>query len=202
MLMGYIPTWSLISNGMEFIKDSSVAQMEVESLNLVGLPHEIKGTSSFRMQYNPATLEDSSSTANYVEHRGLGSQIPTYHYTYTETGPITIPVVITDAYDGPPHASKDIMGNTVFKDFENLYDVVNWFRNLTHKIEAWGNPPFARISLGKWNKFGVVEEISKVRIIDMYKNGDPKIINFSFTLQPDVMVVSGDRSFYEVSGKV
>lgn len=217
--MGYIPTFSLISPGdLDFIHDSSFAQMQVEALNLVGLPYEIKGVPTFRMQYNPRVLEDSASSANYVEHRGLGSQIPTYHYTYTETGPITIPVVITDSYDGPPHATKSnsggiiggVLGNAtggiiggssseiVYNDFENLLDVVNWFKNLTHKVEAWGTPPFTRISLGKWNKFGVVTEITKPRIVSMYKNGDPRIIEFSFTIQSNVMVVTSDQAFFEV----
>ncbi len=199
MLSGYIPTWSLFGDGdLDFIHDSSMARMEVEALNLVGLPYEIKGVSTFRMQYNPRIIEDSSSSANYVEHRGLGSQIPTYHYTYTETGPITIPVVITDSYDGPPHATKDGMGNIIYNDFDGLLSVVNWFKNLTHKVEAWKKPPFARMSLGKWNRFGVITEISKPRMLSFYKNGELRIVEFSFTLMPDVMVVTDDQSFYEV----
>jgi len=219
MLMGYIPSFSLFGDGdLTFVKDKSIAMMEVEALNLVGKPYEIKGVSKFRMQYNPNIIEDSASTAVYAQHRGLGSQVPTYHYTYSETGPITIPVICTDSYDGPPHSTRSttsgllsgllgqatggVLGGTtseiVYKDFENLLDVTNWFRNLTHPVDIYKKPPFVRVSFGKWNRFGVVTEVTSPRFLSFYKNGDPRIVELSFTLVPDVMVIAGDKSFYEI----
>jgi len=201
MFSGYIPTQNLLGlEGMELWQGVEVAQFVVEPFNLVGEPYAVKGIEQFRMQHNPSSIKDSEAIANYAEHRGLGSRQATLHYTYSDDmRPFDIPFVIDDTYEGPPHATTDTSGNIVFNDFGDLFDVVSWFKNLTHPIEDWRHPPYVRVSFGRWSRYGVVTNVAQPNFVKFYRNGDPMIVEMSFTLRPTTFDIGGQKAFYEVS---
>ena len=198
MFSGYIPTSNLFSsNNLQYLRDPSRAIMKIQVFNLVGAPHTIKGLQEFRLQNTPEILNDPEVSAVYSEHTGLGLTRPTLHYTHGETGPIDIPFIISDAFEGPPHATRDFFGNLVVKDFENLFEVVSWLKALTSPVSEWKKPPFVRMSYGRWSQFGVLLS-EKTDWISMYPNGTPRIGRVHLTLKPDVVVITDQKSFFEV----
>jgi hypothetical protein len=198
MFSGYIPTSSLLStNNLEQYRDNSVAYMKIYVFDLTGSPYPVKGVDTFTVQHNPAMIEEPEIKANYASHTGLGRVQEQIHYLNTTSSPVSFQLIITDAYEGPPHSSVDGDGNIIRQDFNNLLEVSSFFKGLTTPPAEWGKPPFVRVALGGSSVFGVITSV-RTTWLKMYKNGIPMIGRIDFTVKPDVLDSSQEVAFYEV----
>ncbi len=198
LFSGYIPTSNLFSSeDLSYFNDPSHAVMKIQAFNLIGAPHSIKGVQEFRLQHVPEFLHDSEISANYAEHTGLGLTRKSLHYLHTTGAPVEISFIMSDAFEGPPHATRDYLGNIIYNDFQNLWEVASWFKALTSPVVDWKKPPYVRASFGRWSQFGVIYAVNS-EWIHCYGNGDPHIARVSFTLQPDGIVVTDQQSFFSV----
>lgn len=200
MFSGYIPTSFLLSSdNLKQYQDASVAVMKIQPFNLVGSPFPIKGITEFRLQHVPDTLTGAEEDANYASHTGLGMTRETLHYVNTTSQPIPIEFYVHDSYEGPPHSTTDTDGNIVYQDFQNLHEVDSWLSALTHPVNEWKKPPFVMVSFGRWGVWGVVIKKYPTQWIKTYPNGDAMIAKMGIVVKPDPILVTRDRSFFEVN---
>ena len=196
---GYIPTSNLLSsNGLSMIDDTSVASMKVQVYNLVGAPYEMNGVHEFEVQHNPERLESSKVLANYASKIGLGMTEEHNHYLNTTKSTVPFSFIIENTYSGPPHSRIDSTGSIVYQDFANLWEVDDWFRNLTTPVTDWKKPPYVRVSIGRYSVFGYIPEVSGTQWLRLYPNGEPMIARISFMVKPCGINSSRDSAFYEV----
>lgn len=199
MFSGYIPTSFLLSgDNLQQFQDASMAVMKLQAFNLVGSPFEIKGISEFRLQHVPQMLETPEIDTNYASHTGLGMTRETLHYTNTTTQPIPIEFFVHDSYEGPPHSTRDSLGNIVYQDFQNLFEVDNWLSSLSNPVNEWRKPPYVRASFGRWGVIGVVIKKYPTQWISFYPNGEAKIARMGILIKEQPIIVTRDRSFFEV----
>ena len=198
MFSGYIPTSQILQLfGMSSYTSTAKEQFRVYCLNHVGDAYPIMGVSEFRCQYAPENIEIPKLNANFVEMEAVGLIRPTLHYVGGKSDPVDITLCISDSYEGPPHSNVGWDGNIIPLDFANLYEVEDWFYSLARPVLDWGKPPFVRVMFGQRARTGVVTSVQATEISN-YPDGVPRIVNITFTLKPDIILVTNECSFFEV----
>ena len=197
MLSGFISTSSILSLfGLTRYTSTAFAQMEIQVLDNSGGPYEINGVSTLKLQHNPDKITEAYS-AQYNKMSAIGLIRPTLHYTKGESAPIPIEVILEDSYEGTPHSTVDSEGNIVYNDFADLEEVFLWIKALRTPVSAWRKPPFVKVVWGKWRRLGVVENVN-IEVIKRYPDATPRIAKVSLVLQPDVIIVTNQQSFFNV----
>ena len=199
MFSGYISTSNLFSgNGLEQYRDNSKVSMKVQVFTPSGSPYYIKGVHEFNLQHDPSTLSDAEGKPSYASKVGLGMTQEQNHYLNTTRGVVPFDFIITDDYNGPPHSTTDNEGNIVRNDFNNLYEVASWFNSLIAPVTEWQKPPYVRVSLGRYSKFGFIYKLAPTQWIRLQSNSEATIARIAFDLKLDTINTARDTAFYSV----
>lgn len=200
MLSGYIPTSNIFgSKGAKYMSSAIPVQLTFELFNPVLADYSIKSIHEFVVQHNPETITDMPVEATYAAHTALGMSSPTLQYVGTKPGLMPISFYISDLYEGPP-GSKIKSDNTIeYNNFYNLYEVVDWFKETMQPVAEWKQPPYVRVTFGKFSRFGVITSMEGTEHLYFHPNGDPKLSRISLQLQPDSIYILDQVNFYSVS---
>lgn len=194
---------SSMLGGVEVIPYNATAKVnaEIQAYHPNGAPYAPRnGIMGLVLQKNPETFGLPEKIADYIETKAWGRQNATLQYTggLQQEYDFTFPLIDHYTTGGPPHARIGSDGSVITSDFENLLDVRDWLEALREPIAGLRQPPFVRIVWGPNIEEGVLRSITP-KILHMYPDGYPMVMEVTLRIKPEPILVYTDTSKLDFS---
>ena len=185
------------SLGINRYEGVSKAELIIRPLGPRGNPITLGGVGHLRLQYNPEVLNLPEYSAEYPAHRAVGMVRPVLHYTGSDLSEFPVDFVMVDDADGPPHALRTANGNLVYREFQDLFAVLQWLRYLTMPMKETETPPLVQFEWGPWSEIGVITKFAS-RVARSFPTGFPRIVEVNLNVRPEPVFSDKDTAYFAV----